>query len=217
MDWVYALREEDYPHPLVQSAEKFVSKCADGLIVFSDSKIYATLLYNLHLSKCFNCTETAIWVAGKLVFPPQRMGPLPNQDIPSDIIRDFNEASCILRLSPRGASALLRLCVQKLMVLLGEKGRNIDGDIANLVKKGLSPKIQQALDVLRVVGNEAVHPGEMDLRDDLATATSLFHLVNLIADELISKPKQIEAMYSTLPPAKLAAIERRDRGPSESE
>ena len=77
MDWVYALREEDYPHPLVQSAEKFVSKCADGLIVFSDSQIYATLLYNLHLSKCFNCTETAIWVAGKLVFPPQRMGPLP--------------------------------------------------------------------------------------------------------------------------------------------
>ncbi|WP_424033423.1 DUF4145 domain-containing protein [Methylocella sp.] len=49
--------------------------------------------------------------------------------------------------------------MQKLCVELGEKGKNIDDDIANLVKKGLSPELQQALDILRVIGNEAVHHG----------------------------------------------------------
>ena len=61
-----------------------------------------------------------------------------------------------------------------------------------------------------VIGNEAVHPGQIDLRDDVATAEELFALVNIIADAMISQPKHIEAMYARLPEGKRAAIERRD-------
>jgi len=52
------------------------------------------------------------------------------------------------------------------MVDLGESGKDINADIGNLVKKGLSPLVQKALDTVRVVGNECVHPGTMDLKDD---------------------------------------------------
>ena len=65
--------------------------------------------------------------------------------------------------------------------------------------QGLDKRIQQALDVVRVVGNNAVHPGELDIRDDTATAHKLFELINLISDVMISQPKHIGALYEALP------------------
>jgi hypothetical protein len=100
--------------------------------------------------------------------------------------------------------------VQKLCAQLGEKGSSIDADIASLVKKGLSPVIQQALDSVRVIGNEQVHGGTMDLRDDERTALYLFDLVNLIADQMISQPMAVKALYEKLPPGKLDGIAQRD-------
>ena len=90
----------------------------------------------------------------------------------------MTESRTILDLSPRGAAALLRLCIQKLCKQLGQPGKNINDDIAALVKAGLDPKIQKALDIVRVIGNECVHPGTMDLRDDREIAAKLFVLVN---------------------------------------
>jgi hypothetical protein len=51
----------------------------------------------------------------------------------------------------------------------------------------------------------------MDLTDDQATALTLFGLVNVIADNRISEPRRIEAVYQALPPSKLEAIEKRDQ------
>jgi hypothetical protein len=72
-------------------------------------------------------------------------------------------------------------------------------------------RVQQALDVLRIVGNEAVHPGQIDLRDNRETAESLFRLFNLIVDKMISEPKHIAEIYGSLPPEKLKGIEERDK------
>ena len=134
----------------------------------------------------------------------------PNRDLPEDIQRDFREAQAIRALSPRGAAALLRLCIQKLCIHLGEQGKNLNQDIGALVKKGLSPRIQQALDIVRVIGNEAVHPGTIDLEDDVDTTSTLLVLVNRIADALITQPKEEREWYDSLPESKRQAIERRD-------
>ena len=153
----------------------------------------------------------AIWVADSLIYPDNPSTIEPNEEMPPEIRADFKEAAIIVDKSPRGAAALLRLCIQKLMVHLDLKGKKIDDDIGELVKRGLDGRVQMALDVVRVIGNQAVHPGTIDLRDDKATALELFVLVNLIVEAMIATPKHIEKMYSTLPPGALEAIQKRDK------
>jgi hypothetical protein len=192
---------------------ELLEKLQAGLVVIEDNSDYKSVynVSNLHLSKCYNCKKIAVWVYDRLLFPLNKAGALPNTDLPDSIIRDFEEAREIVSASPRGAAALLRLCIQKLCKHLGEKGENIDADIASLVAKGLNPLVQQSLDIVRVIGNEAVHPGVIDLKDDRDTALRLFDLVNAIADQMISHPKAVTAMYSKLPETKRKAIENRDK------
>lgn len=136
---------------------------------------------------------------------------LPNQDMPDDIKRDYEEAREIANLSTRGAAALLRLAIQKLCAHLGQPGKNINNDIKELVAKGLPPKVQEALDVVRLIGNDAVHPGTIDLRDDFETVTTLFKLVNFITQKMITEPREIDEIYGRLPGDKLDGIKQRDR------
>lgn len=162
-------------------------------------------------SICFHCEAHSLWLDEKMIYPLSGSVQSPNQDMPPDIKDDYNEARSIVELSPRGAVAILRLCVQKLCRALGEKGENINHDIKQLVSKGLPLKLQQALDSVRVVGNNAVHPGQIDLKDDRETAYKLFAFLNVIVDILITQPNQIDEFYNTkLPDGDRAAISRRD-------
>jgi hypothetical protein len=167
-------------------------------------------MINVAFSQCHSCDGFAIWVKDSIVFPSHDVAILPHDDMPAEVKPDFIEAAEIVDKSPRGAAALLRLAIQKLMPHLDEDGGNLNDSIASLVKKGLDKKVQHALDVVRVTGNNAVHPGELDLKDDKATAMQLFALVNIIVQSTISAKAQIEAMYATLPPGALKAIEKRD-------
>ena len=167
-------------------------------------------LWNVNISRCFNCEKVALWIYDRLVFPTAGHAPPANSDMPEDIRRDYDEASAILELSPRGAAALIRLGIQKLCKELGQPGENINQDIGALVAGGLDKRLQQALDAVRVIGNNAVHPGQIDLRDDRATAEMLFKLLNLVIDKLISEPKQISEIYKSLPQSALEAIDKRD-------
>lgn len=169
-----------------------------------------TSLYNVSISVCFNCGNISVWIYDRIVYPRTGKGPPPNADLPPDIRQDYDEARNILDFSPRGAAALLRLAIQKLCKELGESGADLNTDIGELVKKGLDLHIQQALDVVRVTGNEAVHPGQIDLTDDYDAAETLFSLVNVIAEKMISVPKHIDDLYKTLPENKRKQIERRD-------
>lgn len=202
-------REGKSPAISVEFAEK-VAKGRPFLSAETRSFYKPSHVHNLSTSVCLNCAGVAIWVHNRLVWPVVGAAPLPNPDMPEDIRLDYEEASTILDLSPRGAAALLRLAVQKLCKRLGEKGKHINDDIASLVAKGLDHRVQQALDVVRVIGNEAVHPGAMDLRDDKATAERLFGLVNLIVERMISYPKHVADMIADLPDTKRDEIERRN-------
>jgi hypothetical protein len=70
--------------------------------------------------------------------------------------------------------------------------------------------VQQALGALRVVGNNAVHPGEMDLRDDVETAHELFGWLNYIVEQLITQPTKLYELYGRLPQTALDGIQHRD-------
>lgn len=195
-----------------EGLKEWAKRMAKGLPFLEPNSKYRDYdLRNVAIASCFNCKELSLWLHNRLVWPNGGEAPLPNADLSDEIRRDYEEASSILNLSPRGAAALLRLVVQKLCVELGEHGRNLDSDIASLVSKGLDPRVQMALDVVRVVGNNAVHPGQIDLRDDRATAEKLFGLVNLIAEIMITQPKHLKAMFESLPDGAKVAIERRDK------
>ncbi|WP_176586108.1 DUF4145 domain-containing protein [Priestia megaterium] len=169
-----------------------------------------TVIANLAISICEHCNQTAIWHEKNLMVPESSIAPLPHEDLPEKEKIDYLEARLIVNKSPRGAAALLRLCLQKLLKSLGEKGKNINDDIASMVAKGLPIEVQQALDTLRVVGNDAVHPGELDIRDDQETAIHLFELINFLVQERITRPKIINNFYQKLPQAKRDGIEKRD-------
>ena len=95
-------------------------------------------------------------------------------------------------------------------VHLGGTGVKLNDDIGRLVQAGLPVQIQQALDVVRVIGNNAVHPGEISIDDNPDIAQALFGLINVIVENRIAEPKRIEALYASLPHGALNAIERRD-------
>jgi len=148
-----------------------------------------------------------IYPVSESAIPP----PGPANDMPPEIAEDFNEARSVFGSSPRASAALLRLAIQKLCKYLGQSGKNMNDDIAELVKAGLPVKIQQSLDIVRVIGNNAVHPGEIDLRDNQDTVLALFNIVNFIVEEMITRPREIEDIYNKLPDGARKQIEKRDR------
>ena len=172
-----------------------------------------TPFYQIYVSHCTNnaCQQYCLWMDSKIVVPDMEGIPYPNDDLASEIQDDYMEARSILSRSPRGSAALLRLALQKLCKELGEGGKDINSDIANLVKKGLRPSIQKALDIVRVTGNGSVHPGVLDMKDNREVALKLFELVNLITDVMISEPKRVDELYETvIPEEKKKAIAGRD-------
>ncbi len=164
------------------------------------------------VATCLTCNEISLWINQEIVYPKKTAIAPPNDDMKSEIKDLYNEASSILIDSPKGATALLRLALQLLLKQVGKTGKNINNDIKELVADGLSPKIQQALDLLRVIGNNAVHPGQIDLDDGQNIALKLFHILNFIADEMISKPKELERLYADVIPEETKEhINQRDK------
>lgn len=168
-------------------------------------------LRKFSIAKCRHCEKPNIWLDEKMVYPLTGNVEMANQDLPEDIKKDYDEAKDIVNISPRGAAALLRLAVQKLCIHLGEKGKNINDDIESLVKKGLPQTMQQALDSVRVIGNNAVHPGTIDLNDNIEVSYALFGFVNIICEMLISQPKKVKEYYEKhIPEGIRKKIEERD-------
>lgn len=175
-------------------------------------------------AQCARCKKWTLWTfeqtgrgpsgpihVGRLVQPIKLISPVAHSDLPEECKSEYDEARQVLPFSPRAAAALLRLCIQKLCKELGAAGNNVNDDIGALVKGGLDARIQKALDVVRVTGNNAVHPGTIDLQDDPKLVNKLFKLTNMIVEEMITKPKEIDDLYETLPHAAKKAIDKRDQ------
>ncbi|EOU1603922.1 DUF4145 domain-containing protein [Clostridium perfringens] len=177
-------------------------------------RIYSTggekLEFKISVSTCQSCYTPHIWIDDKMVQPIDSDIQIANLDMPENVKKIYNEAREVFPISAKAAAALLRLALQYLCVELGGKGKNINDDIAKLVKEGLPIQIQQALDIVRVVGNNAVHPGELNLDDNKEVARTLFDIINFIVENRIVQPKKIEELYNSLPKKVLIGIEKRD-------
>lgn len=164
----------------------------------------------LFIARCENCGKKIIWIDDEYVYP-DIIADEPNEDMPDKVKQLYNEAGLICSKSPRAACALLRLAIDRICNELGETDRDINKNIGALVKKGLPTSVQQALDVVRVVGNKAVHPGVISFDvDDKNTAIMLMRLLNIITERMITEPKEIEALYEGLPDTVKEAIVKRD-------
>ena len=179
-------------------------------VVDRNSKFDERLSADWVISKCQRCDDHVVWYKENIIYPKKITVSIPNSDLDAEIREDYLEAAKIFSDSPRSSAALLRLALQKLCKQLGEKGDNINDDIKNLVSKGLNPLVQKSLDALRITGNNAVHPGEINLKEEHERVIKLFELINFIANKMITEPKEIESFYSDLPEKAKAAVDKRD-------
>lgn len=169
---------------------------------------------------CQHCGFDSVWrgtveyetvMNGFLAWPAQVAAPAVHEDLPEVCRADYEEARLILGSSPRGAAALLRLCLEKLLSHLGLTENDINKNIGALVKGGLDPHIQQALDVVRVTGNNAVHPLDMTPEDLASNIPVMFEMINLIVDERIARQRKMAERFASLPEGARLAIEKRDK------
>ena len=189
---------------------------AKGAISEKGLDYYEGFVSDLYLSQCSQCKRNALWLNDKILYPTLSIAPWPTEDMPLNVKEDFLEARNIVNSSPKAASAILRLSLQKLMFSLGESGKNMETDINNLIRKGLPERFRDALWAVRAIGKDAVAPGEINALDDLDTASALFNLVNTVIEATISQQKKVNQLYTTLPspkPIRKRQVRKRARKP----
>lgn len=193
-------------------------KLMDSPLIAEDNQMH------WQVSRCMSCKSDAIWLRQgvsfgiedllgdyQLVYPSALLGQPASADMPSDVRPDYDEARTVAAQSPRSAAALLRLCVQKLCKHFGESGDNINTDIKNLVAQGrLTPLAQRAMDTIRIVGNNAVHPLEMSVDEIKSTVPALFAVIGFIVEDMITRPKLVNETYLTTPQRTRDAVAHRD-------
>lgn len=169
------------------------------------------LLEHVRYCRCGACEAESWWVNDLMVSPRTGIALPPQADMPDDVKDLYEEARTVADLSPRSAAALLRTALETLTrEHLGLKA-GLNDAIAELVRQGrLDAELQRAMDLLRVTGNGAVHPSELQLDDSLPEAEALFELLNLIVERLVSVPKRIERLYNDLPETRRQQIDARD-------
>lgn len=164
-------------------------------------------------SKCDHCGDFTLWYDRKIIYPHQTSTEAVNKDAPDEVQSLYNEAALVLEDSPRAAAALLRLALQVLLGNIGGKGKDINTDIATIVKSGVDLQVQKALDVLRVFGNNGSHPGEIKLDENPELVKKMFGLLNFVITKLISQRKEIDGLFDSLPETVKKQVQKRDGMP----
>lgn len=169
-------------------------------------------------AQCAHCKKDSFWLVfggpngkvGRMIEPALSPAPPPHPKMPVGARADYEEAAKVAAVSPRSAAALLRLAIQRLCIDLGLPGKNLNSDIGELVKRGLPERVTKALDAVRVIGNNAVHPGEMSPDDVAAVSATLFKVLNLIVEHVIAAPAEVDDLFDGLPEGAKSQIQKRD-------
>lgn len=166
----------------------------------------------ISFSVCTVCSEESLWLNEELVYPFENTIEDPNPLMPEEVKVIYDEARAVLNLSPRSSAALLRLGLEILLPHLGADKAKINTMIQQLVEERKAiGRVQKAMDALRVIGNDAVHPGVIDLegRDNKEVSVALFKITNYIVAETLGSDEMVEDLYSLLPGRVKEGIENR--------
>lgn len=170
----------------------------------------------LELSQCYKCKGKLLWYEERIVFLIVNGAPPPHPDMPKDVKKIYDEAKSIVSISSRAAAALLRTAIEVLIDnVIGENKKTLNENIGILVKENkIQVTTQQSLDYLRVIGDYYLHPGVIQMEDieenDYQHVISLFELVNLITDELITRRNKSNEIFGRIPRRQKEQIEERD-------
>jgi hypothetical protein len=164
---VNALTQGDAQRDNIKEIDQFVERLKKNALTYEYQKHPHPLkvkMANLHISNCHSCNGFSLWVGGQLVFPTRI------DKTPELVEEDLEEAATILNEFPRGAAALMRVCIQKLVPLLKDNGKELNQRVSSLVRKGLEVEMQQAMDVLQVLRSDPVQLSHLESQADKETA-----------------------------------------------
>lgn len=168
--------------------------------------------------QCDICSRYVVWRDAEVIHPRATSAPVPHALMPPDVHELYVEAAQVLPLSARAGAALLRAALERLIRHLDADDAmardRLDERIARL-KQRVSEPLGQLLDVVRYLGNEALHgtadSGELVyiyLNEDTSEiADLLFDAINDLVDELIARPSTVAGVWSRLPEGVRRSIE----------
>lgn len=176
-----------------------------------DDDYQYTVVPNLLQASCTACREKSYWFGDRMIYPPARTGPEAHSDMPAEVLELYREAQAVASVSPRAAAVLLRVALERLMAGVGHEERSLNAAIRAYVAEGGVPtELQQAMDTVRVTGNDAAHPGSLRLDDTPGGVAALFEIVNELVDRLVGFKARMSRIYGNLDSAKRAEIDKRD-------
>jgi hypothetical protein len=172
---------------------------------------------------CAACRDEQVWLNDSvpgvrtrhvMITPRKLGGTEPHAAMPAAAKALYDEARAVSQDSPRAAAGLLRVAVDTLLRdVVPDAGTKSLNELIPIAKRqGLPIAVEHGLDVLRVTGNGALHPGQIDLdeEDPAGTVSSLCLLINLTVEHLVAAPQMAAEMFAALPAGIRAAIEKRD-------
>lgn len=171
--------------------------------------IYGPALTGLIASKCDHCSELCLWRDEKIVYPSVA-AIRPPEDLPEECLADFQEAVAVRNGSPRAGAALLRACLEKLLMKITGKSNPSDA-IKDVSQSGADETVIKAMEILRITGNKALHgytiAGD---GDNAASFDNLVQLIAIVVEDRLTKPKRVAALYANLPQAEREKADRKN-------
>jgi hypothetical protein len=133
-------------------------------------------------------------IKAKIIYPETRsIGESPNEDIPPEIQKIYEEARAVAPHSLRAANALLRTVLEKMVIGNGGEGAKLYHKIKNLADKNvITGQWAETLQNVRILGNEAAHPGEINFDEevDAAFTNSIFSCINAFAQQTYTRKRE---------------------------
>lgn len=180
-------------------------------------RIPASTWFSAH---CQGCDQKTLWRNGQHVYPVASIAPAPHPQMSAEVKVLFEEAGRVLPLSRRAGAALVRAALEKQVRLLdpdAPRGSRLDDHIARLSLR-VSKSLGELLDVIRHVGNAALHSADDDDlvymflsdsegADDIAEI--LFDAINDLVDELVARPETASSLWNRLPAGVRETIQRK--------